>query len=192
MAIKVGGEKDLFPYLGDYGPVSIYKGEQKIAGYKWAEKSGQELHFDNTYNSLVEVEVDGQSYQKLDPNARNMVPTKYEDWLVEHHYSSEEGALEARSNRMAASWLIEVESNKSYYYDTGNPDIWYVIRTYDSSKTIENESWGGSGASGVKTTNSTTKYLGVALYTGTSGLIVKDEFQAGNIKANYPRRKCNR
>ena len=65
MAIKVG-EKDLFPYLGDYGPVSIYKGEQKLAGYKWAEKSGQELHFDNTYNSSVEVEVDGQSYQESD------------------------------------------------------------------------------------------------------------------------------
>lgn len=66
MAIKVG-EKDLFPYLGDYGPVSIYKGEQKIAGYKWAEKSGQELHFDNAYNSLVHVEVDGQSYQHAEP-----------------------------------------------------------------------------------------------------------------------------
>ena len=66
MAIKVG-EKDLFPYLGDYGPVSICKGEQKLAGYKWAEKSGQELHFDNTYNSHVEVEVDGQSYQHAEP-----------------------------------------------------------------------------------------------------------------------------
>ena len=66
MAIKVG-EKDLFPYLGDYGPVNIYKGEQKLAGYKWAEKSGQELHFDNTYKSLVQVEVDGRSYQHAEP-----------------------------------------------------------------------------------------------------------------------------
>lgn len=70
MAIKVG-EKDLFPYLGDYGPVSIYKGEQKLAGYKWAKKSGQELHFDNTYNSHVHVKVDGQSYQHAEPTPDN-------------------------------------------------------------------------------------------------------------------------
>ena len=144
-------------------------------------QSGKEVFTEHADDSHVRVEVDGQSYQRFDPNARNMVPTKYEDWLVDHDYNKEEGALAFHSNRMAASWLIEVESNKSYYYDTGNPDIWYVIRTLDSNKTIENESWGGSGTSGVKTTNSTTKYLGVGIYT-ISGLIIKDEFQAGNIK----------
>ena len=75
MAIKVG-EKDLFPYLGDYGPVSIYKGEQKLAGYKWSEKSGQELHFDNTYNSSVQVEVDGKSYQHAGSGKNFFVPVR--------------------------------------------------------------------------------------------------------------------
>ena len=144
-------------------------------------QSSKEVFTEHADDSHVQVEVDGQSYQRLDPNARNMVPTKYGDWLVDYDYNKDDGALEVTSNRMAASWLIEVESNKSYYYDVGNPDIWYVIRTLDSNKTIEDESWGGSGSSGVKTTNSTTKYLGVGIYT-ISGVILKDEFQAGNIK----------
>ena len=67
MSIKVG-DKDLFPYLGDYRPVNIYKGEHKVAGWKWTEQSGKELLFENTYNDFVEVEVDGKSYQGGEPS----------------------------------------------------------------------------------------------------------------------------
>lgn len=64
MLIKAG-DKDLFPYLGDYRPINIYKGEHKIAGWKWAEQSGKEVGFENTYNDFVEVEIDGKSYQHV-------------------------------------------------------------------------------------------------------------------------------
>ena len=66
MAIKLGA-KDLFPYLGDYRPVNIYKGENKIAGWKWTEQSGEELYFENTYNDFVDVEIDGKSVQEGEP-----------------------------------------------------------------------------------------------------------------------------
>lgn len=67
MSIKLG-EKDLFPYLGDCRPVNIYKGEHKVAGWKWESQSGEELHFENTYNDFVEVEIDGKSYQEGEPS----------------------------------------------------------------------------------------------------------------------------
>ena len=62
MPVKLG-TKDLFPYLGDYRPVNIYKGENKIAGWKGAEQSGEELYFENTYNDFVDAEIDGKSFQ---------------------------------------------------------------------------------------------------------------------------------
>ena len=67
MTIKLG-DKDLFPYLEDYRPINIYKGENKIAGWKWAEQSGEELYFENTYNDFLDVEIDGKTVQEGDPS----------------------------------------------------------------------------------------------------------------------------
>ena len=54
---------ELFPYHDDYRPVNIYKGNAKVAGWKWESKSGELLHFVNTYNDTVEISVDGKSIQ---------------------------------------------------------------------------------------------------------------------------------
>lgn len=62
MTIK-RGNKGLFPYLGDYSPVNIYKGETKLAGWKWQSESGKVLQFQNDYKDVVHVEVDGKSVQ---------------------------------------------------------------------------------------------------------------------------------
>lgn len=66
MSIKIG-DKDLFPYLEDYRPINIYKGEHKLAGWKWAEQSSQEVNFENTYKDAVRVGVDGKSVQDGEP-----------------------------------------------------------------------------------------------------------------------------
>ena len=153
MAIKVG-EKDLFPYLGDYGPVSIYKGEQKLAGYKWAEKSGQELHFDNTYNSHVEVEVDGQSYQHAAPtpdypieiqsvndfDVVSSVEKLSEGQLQEYDYAVEYENVD-KINLSLSEPLRSVGDVKDKLFRDYNDGLWKVERNVGEMVFDGTENW---------------------------------------------------
>lgn len=67
------GETDLFPYLGDYRPLNVYLGAQKLAGWKWESQSGKVLHFINTYKHLLHVGVDGLSIQDGIPTPDNPI-----------------------------------------------------------------------------------------------------------------------
>ena len=153
MAIKVG-DKDLFPYLGDYGPVSIYKGEQKLAGYKWAEKSGQELHFDNTYNSHVEVEVDGQSYQHAAPtpdypieiqsvndfDVVSSVEKLSEGQLQEYDYAVEYENVD-KINLSLSEPLRSVGDVKDKLFRDYNDGLWKVERNVGEMVFDGTENW---------------------------------------------------
>lgn len=48
-------------FKGDYKPMSVYWGDKKIAGYKYAEKSGEHIDFDGTYNDTANVVISGKS-----------------------------------------------------------------------------------------------------------------------------------
>ena len=55
-------------YKGDYAPVNIYRGGNKIAGWRFDEKTGASLSFNNTYNDFVDrLEVEGKSIQDGTP-----------------------------------------------------------------------------------------------------------------------------
>ena len=55
-------------YKGDYKPINIYRGDTKVAGWDWSEKSGEIIEFPNTYNDAVTVlQIVGKSVQNGTP-----------------------------------------------------------------------------------------------------------------------------
>ena len=44
-------------FKGDYKPVSLYLGNEKVAGYEYAEQTGEYLTFENTYNDTASVVI---------------------------------------------------------------------------------------------------------------------------------------
>ena len=67
MPIKLNGQP-LNAYKGDYAPVNIYRGANKLAGWRYDEKTGASLSFSNTYNDYVDrLEIEGKSIQDGTP-----------------------------------------------------------------------------------------------------------------------------
>lgn len=62
MPIFVGNNK-MRAFKGNYGPINIYEGGEKVAGWKSASQTGKSLHFDLTYNDTVELELTGETDQ---------------------------------------------------------------------------------------------------------------------------------
>src|SRR5574344_1434165 len=74
-------DKKITPYRGDYKPVNIYQGAQKIAGWRVDEKSGTSLEWSDTYNDkVVSAVVPGASTQVVtvqsvtNPIAEHVIP----------------------------------------------------------------------------------------------------------------------
>ena len=69
------GDVPAVPYKGDYQPLNIYHGAQKVAGWLPSTKTGALLAFDGTYNDTVEsLTVKGKSTQAGTPSPDNPVP----------------------------------------------------------------------------------------------------------------------
>ncbi|MFI3325882.1 MAG: hypothetical protein R3Y35_06885 [Clostridia bacterium] len=59
------GNKNVVPFKGDYKPISIYNGSEKIFTPTLTTKTGTELTFENTYNDECElIKIYGDSYQE--------------------------------------------------------------------------------------------------------------------------------
>src|SRR5699024_10489840 len=127
-------------------------------------------------DSVVHVEIDGKSYQHVNPNARNMIPTDYKYW-EDGHYSMG-GIKEVYANRIRVPWLVKVEPNTRYYWDSNDSSTHFVIRSLNRDGTF-NSSWGGVGSSGSRTTSSSEHYLGIAFYNTSD---YETKFNNGTIK----------
>src|SRR5699024_9511344 len=104
----------------DYQWSAMYD-EEAFKGIGLADKtdilSGTEIYTDKADDdSVVHVEIDGKSYQHVNPNARNMIPTDYKYW-EDGHYSMG-GIKEVYANRIRVPWLVKVEPNTRYYWDS--------------------------------------------------------------------------
>lgn len=68
-------DKKITPYRGDYKPVNIYQGTQKIAGWHNEERaSDTAVEWDDTYNDSVGGVVYGRSEQDGTPDPANPSP----------------------------------------------------------------------------------------------------------------------
>jgi len=74
MAIIKNGAA-LKAYKGDYKPVNLYRGVEKIAGWDWQEQTGTDIAWDDTYDDTVEIlSVTGKSEQAGTPSPSAPVP----------------------------------------------------------------------------------------------------------------------
>lgn len=65
MAIIENGQVQKL-YKGDHSPVNLYRGEQKIAGWKDEVQVGEAVNFSNSYNDVAEVVIEGNTVQQSD------------------------------------------------------------------------------------------------------------------------------
>lgn len=145
MAIKVG-DKDLFPYLGNYRPINIYKGEHKLAGWKWAEQSGEELHFENAYNDFVHVEIDGKSYQHAG-SGKNLMSLQGWDLTGDAYIDEGSGYIYSSISSQAHSPYVKIKPNTDYTYSHYGDPHRANLRFFDINKDriASSTSWGGTG-----------------------------------------------
>lgn len=74
MPLYHNGKQYTKAFKGDHRPINIYKGNTKIAGWKYEIKSGQQLVFEGTYNDYVtDLIIEGNSVQNGTPAPNNPV-----------------------------------------------------------------------------------------------------------------------
>lgn len=64
-------------YKGDYGPLNVYKGSNKMTGWKNDSKSGSSVSFVDTYNDVADVTVDGETVQVSDWYGKDGLLTQF-------------------------------------------------------------------------------------------------------------------
>lgn len=167
-------------FVGDRRVLRRYIGDRLIfddLSNKTDILSGNEIFTDKAdEGAAVHVEVDGKSYQHVNPNARNMIPTAYKDW-EDGHYSPS-GTKEPYIDRIRVPRLVKVEPSTTYYWNSGNSSAQFVIRSFDSSGAFSG-SWGGVSSSGSRATSSSDHYLGIALFNTSD---YEEKFSNGTIK----------
>lgn len=63
MGLYLGDKKGVL-YKGAYKPVNLYHGSKKVAGWKFSEKTGTTIDWEDTYDdSIASIETEGNSWQ---------------------------------------------------------------------------------------------------------------------------------
>lgn len=97
---------------------------------------------------------------------KNMVPKDILQWEV-GHYAMENGLKASYKGRIRLARLIPVRPDTTYYCNMFKEDYHFVIRAYDKNKHFT-YSIGGMDNTGTFTTNSSTCYIGVSIYSTTT------------------------
>lgn len=93
---------------------------------------------------------------------KNLISNNFFLWEP-GHYAMEDGYKSSYGGRIRFAQLIPVSPNTTYYCNTFNEGYAFVIRAYDENKSFI-YSIGGITDTNVFTTNSSTYYIGVAIY----------------------------
>jgi hypothetical protein len=128
-------DKKITPYRGDYKPVNIYQGAQKIAGWRVDEKSGTSIEWSDTYNDkVVSAVVEGKSEQVVTVQGKNLFDvTKNDGYVFLNKYSikktgshtflsSSELQITSSEANTGLAFLYKAQPSTAYYvsFDLAN------------------------------------------------------------------------
>ena len=160
---------------GDYVFASTLK---KVSGIQNNIKDAAALPINKLY-------LEGNSYQKVTQQGKNICPTDVSDWELGHYGTT--GIKENFNNGARARIidLIPVIPNTKYYVNTNYSDHSFVIRGYDENKNFK-KSYGGITSGGTINTDN-VYYLSAAIYNRNNensgaGQTIIDNIENGTIK----------
>lgn len=147
---------------------------------------GNPIHIEDAGEYDIDrLYLEGNSYQKVTQQGRNICPTDFSYWEIGHY--SMNGEKEDFNNGARARLidLIPVIPNTKYYVNTNYSNHSFVIRGYDKNKNFK-ISYGGITSGGTIGTND-VYYLGVAIYNSANegsggGQTIIDNIENGTIK----------
>jgi len=162
-------------FKGDYAPVNIYKGTTKVAGWEFANVSGEGLSVSNTYNSDCSVTVNGKSTQAVTVVGKN----KFDGQIANGLWGS--AGFTLNSSYRANKNLIEIQPNTAYSLSgfVATNETMCGVYFYDTNKQYI------SGVSKLSyTTPANCKYVGFSvLHTRYVG--VNTQFEIAPSPTTY-------
>lgn len=133
---------------------------------------GDGVYSEVSDDSVVHVEIEGDTWQAVDSGALNMVPTHPAYWEAGHYATN--GAKEPYGGRIRVRHLIEIRPNTRYYFRSGDSNYNFVIRGYSSGKVLT-RNWGVPNANGsVVESNANERFIGVTIYTNNTEMPAED------------------
>ena len=126
--------KEVKPYVGDYKPLTVYKGTEKLAG--WVENTTEissNIRIENGY-STMKVKPFGKSEQVQTEQSSNLCPNVDSDkWVLSGGAYKEDGYIVLPQVGAKAEMVVEWNGQ------TADADGQYVIRTgavFDTEDTV--------------------------------------------------------
>lgn len=125
------------------------------------------------------------TWLKQKTNGKNICKTDSYDWEL-GIYSVQIGEKQNYPSRARLIDLIKVETNRTLYFDTNNPQYRFVIRTYDKNKSFK-RSIGAVFSTHTLALNEKEYYISVSIYNfntdaSTQGQLIIDYIKDGTIK----------
>ncbi len=172
-------------YRGDARPVNLYRGVNKIMGWRVQEQTGPDMTFERTYSGGVQLLAQGRSEQAETTQGKNICPTYFDEWETGHYNAF--GIKEPYAQRLRIKRLIRVAPSTAYYFTTYSSGIYaFVVRTYGvSGSFISSVGFVNNGS--AFSTGSTVYYLSISIMNGANEASMsysawQSEFGTGNVK----------
>ena len=118
--------------------------------------------------------------------SKNICPTDLGMWEL-GHYSLANGSKEDNQARARTNIIIPIDNNNSFYFDTFNDNIQFVIRTYKADKSYNRSLGTINNKTDISNFTSDDFYLGISLYNPSDessnyGQTILDGISSGSIK----------
>lgn len=109
--------------------------------------------------------LEGNNYQKVTQQGRNICPTDVSDWVLGQWTTT--GETNTYQNRIRVNRLVPCKPNTTYYTQSFLASRVFAIRTFKADGTF-NTSIGGVVRGGTFTTDANSYYLAITMYSEAS------------------------
>jgi len=170
-------------FKGDYAPVNIYKGTTKIAGWEFANVSGESLSVSNTYNGDCSVIINGKSTQAVTVVGKN----KFDGQIANGYWP---GGIESSGVKV---YFLESASIRSFKnLIPVKPNTTYTVSGLATSmnnnirQITANMYWAGIDFNGVNTFTTSANCYFINIYCLLSHYVgVNMQLEEGATATSY-------